>query len=147
MPSVLGSVRHELAALDASPAALRRFALAVGGVFGALSALLAWRAGGVSAVSGTLAILGTTLLVLRAVAPRALLGPFRVWMGVALLLGFVMTRVILTVAFVVAFVPLGLAFRLMRRDVLGQRPDPAAGTYWVSRTDGPSGRERMGKMF
>ena len=65
----------------------------------------------------------------------------------AFALGFVMTRVILTVAFVVLFVPVGLVFRVIGRDVLRQRPDPEAASYWIARDDGPAGRERLERMY
>lgn len=144
----VATVLAEVRALDASPAALRRFGWAVGGVFVALGALLAWRAGGALAPSTVVLLaVGGALVSLGTVAPCALAAPFRVWMMLALAMGFVMTRVILTVAFVAVFTPVALLFRLLRRDALHQRPDPDAPTYWTRRDAGPSARERLERMF
>lgn len=144
----LATVRREVHALDASPAALRRFGWVVGGVFMALGALVAWRADwALALVSGALLIGGGALVGLGTAAPRALTWPFRLWMTLALAMGFVMTRVILTVAFLLVFTPVALLFRLVRRDALAQRPDPAAPTYWIRRDAGPATRERLERMY
>jgi hypothetical protein len=148
VPGLLSTVRTEVAALDVTRPALRRFGLAVGGVFLALAAVSAWRHGGaLGPVAWGLVAAGGGLVGLGLVAPAALRPVYRAWMTGALVMGFVMTRVILTAAFVLVFVPVGLLFRLLRRDVLHQRPDPSAPTYWIRRTDGPSGKERLERMY
>lgn len=144
----VATVLAEVRALDASPAALRRFGWAVGGVFVAVGAALAWRAGGALSVpAASLLSAGSGLVVLGTVAPRGLAWPFRAWMTLGLALGFVMTRVILTVAFVLVFTPIALVFRMVRRDALHQHPDASAPSYWTRRSTGPSTRERMERMF
>lgn len=143
----LATVRAEVRALDASPGALRRFGWVVGGVFALLGAALAWRAGGVSPATGALLGVGLALVLAGTVAPRALAGPFRAWMTLAMAMGFVMTRVILTLAFGLVFVPVSLVFRFLGRDPLHRRPDPRADTYWVTRTEGPSAKERLERMW
>ncbi len=148
MSGFLATVRTEVAALDVSRRALRRFGVTVGGVFVALAAVSAWRHGGVPGPVGQgFAVAGTALVGLGLAAP-GMLGPvYRVWMTAALVMGFAMTRVILTVAFVFVFAPVGLLFRVLRRDVLAQRPDAAAPSYWIRRDDGPSGKERLERMY
>lgn len=148
MAGFLATVRTEVAALDVSRRALRQFGLAVGGVMLALVAVSAWRNGGaVGPVALGFAGAGGLLVAMGLVAPGALGPVYRAWMTGALAMGFVMTRVILTVAFVFVFVPVGLFFRLIRRDVLQQRPDPSAPSYWIRRADGPSDRERLERMY
>ena len=148
MAGFLTTVQAEVAALDVSRRAVRRFGLAVGGVFLALVAVSAWRHGGVlGPIARGFLGAGGLLVGLGVAAPGALLPVYRVWMTAALAMGFAMTRVILTVAFVFVFLPVGLAFRLVRRDPLHQRPDPSAASYWIRRTDGPSGKERLERMY
>jgi hypothetical protein len=147
-PGLLATVRAELAALDASRGALRRFGLVVGGVLLGIAALVAWRAGW-TLPRGAAFLLGAggTLAALGLLAPSALRAAHRVWMGLAFVLGFVMTRVILTVAFALLFAPVGLFFRLIRRDVLHQRPDPRADSYWVRRVAPPTDRHRLDRLY
>ena len=145
-PSLLQTVRDEVRALDASPRALRRFGLVVGGVLLAVGAVLWWRRGGgpwawgLSGVGGLLAALG-------AVAPAVLRPVQTVWMTLAFALGFVMTRVLLTLAFVLAFVPTAAVLRLVGKDLLHRRPDPDAATYWIDREDGQADRESLERYF
>ena len=144
----LSTVRAELAALDVSVPALRKFGWMVGGVALALAAFVAWRnEWTLTRVAILASSAGVGLVVFGTVAPRWLRPVYIVWMGLAFVLGFVMTRVILTFAFVLVFTPVGLFFRLIRRDVLKQRPDPEAETYWIRREPSVSGPERLERMY
>lgn len=147
-PGLLATVRAEIAALDVSRRALRSFGLVVGAVFLGISALIAWKhdwtvVGAVPWFGG----LGATLMVFGAVLPTLLRPLHRVWMGLAFVLGFVMTRVILTVAFFAMFAPVGLFFRLIRRDALHQKPDPEAASYWIPRDATATDRARLERLF
>ena len=148
MARLLETVRTEVAALDVSQQTLRRFGVVVGGVFLSLVALSVWRNGGAFGyVAQAFAVGGAALVLAGLAVPHALRPVYRVWMTAAVAMGFVVTRVILTLAFGLLFVPVGLCFRVLRRDVLGQRPDASAPSYWVRREDGPSDRERLGRMY
>lgn len=148
MVGLLATVRDEAAALDVSRGALRRFGWLVGGVFAALAAIGAWRAGGLPGPLGVAAgVVGMALILGGLAAPQVLRPVYLVWMTAALAMGFVMTRVLLTLAFALVFTPIGLLFRLVGRDALQQRPDRAAASYWSRRTDGPSSRARMERMY
>lgn len=52
------------------------------------------------------------------------------WMGLGLTIGFFTVPVIMFALYAVAIVPLGLWFRLRRRDVMRRQLDPAAESYW-----------------
>lgn len=144
----LATVRTEVAALDVSRRALRGFGVAIGGVFLGLVALSAWRTGGpLGPVAQAVAVGGGALVFAGLAAPRALAPVYRVWMTAAIAMGFGMTRVILTVAFALVFTPVGLLFRALRRDPLHQRPDASVPSYWICRDDGPSGKERLERMY
>lgn len=145
-PSFVQTVREEVRALDPAPRALRQFGLVVGGVLLAVAALLLWRRGP-SGWAWGLGVGGGALVVAGALAPVALRPVRTVWMALAFALGFVMTRVILTAAFALLFVPVGLALRLVGKDLLHRRPDPGASTYWIARDDGRPDRESLERYF
>jgi hypothetical protein len=138
--SLLRALADEVRGLDHSPKALRRFGLVVGGVFLGIAAVGAWRSGwtlgpGLTALAGV----GGALVAVGLVAPALLRPVFFVWMGLAVVLGSIMTRVLLTVVFVLAVVPIGLGLRLVGKDLLHRRPDPEAPSYWLPKTyDDPS---------
>ena len=145
-PSLLETVRDEVRALDPSVRALRRFGLVVGGVLLAIGAVLLWRRGG-GALAWGLGGAGALLAALGVAVPVALRPVRTVWMAVAFALGFVMTRVLLTVVFALTVVPIGLALRVLGKDPLHRRPDPEAATYWVARDDGRPDRESLERYF
>lgn len=138
----------EWRALDVSRPALRRFGLAVGGVLLGVAAVVLWRRGYTATpLVWGLGGAGGALVVLGAVAPGLLRPLYRVWMGLALVLGFVMTHVILAVLFYAVVTPIGLVMRAFGHDPLQRRRDPAAPTYWQPKTyDDPSPR-RLEKYY
>lgn len=91
-------------------AQIRSFSRLVGGVFVVLAAWWGWS--GLSRATVALGVAGAALLVLGEVAPKVLDPVERAWMCLAHLLGGVMTRVLLTVVFVVVVIPQGLLMRL-----------------------------------
>jgi saxitoxin biosynthesis operon SxtJ-like protein len=76
-----------------------------------------------------LAAVGLLLAGFTLLAPEALRQPRRLWMGLAEVLGFVSSRVILGVVFIGLVTPLGLLAKLRGRDTLGRR-SPDAGSRW-----------------
>ncbi len=133
MHPILAELRH----LDTGRAALRRFGLVVGAVFAGLGAWIFYRHGGPAPGALVAGGVGVVLVVLGALAPPSLRIPYRVWMAVAFAMGFVMTRVLLTVVFFAIVTPIGWAMRLVGHDAMRRRRDPDAGTYWISRDDAP----------
>ena len=84
---------------------------------------------------------GAVFLVAGLLLPRALRPIERVWMGLAMVMGAIMTRVILTLTFFVVMTPMGLLVRLLGKDLLAMKADPSAETYWAPvEPDGPCSR-------
>ena len=139
------AVRDEIRALDTSPRALRQFGVLVGGVLVVIAAVVAWRGGAAWAlgVGGA----GALLVALGLAAPPMLRVPYLGWMGLAVVLGFVTSRVLLTAVFFLIVTPTGLALRALGRRPLALRPDPAAETYWHARDAAPPDPERFGRYY
>ncbi len=142
-------VRSRLAAPAGDPAArrrqvLRRFGVTVGIACAAIAVLLLWKH---RALWPACAGLAGLLLVLAWLAPRLLDPLERVWMKAAGLMGWLMTRVILGIVFVLIFTPAGLMLRLLGKDPLELRFRRDAASYWHMRPPRDPARERMEKMF
>ena len=108
----------------------RSFGRSVGGVIFAIGAIAWWR--GHATAGPALAATGALLLGLGTVAPSALKVPNRLWWRFAQLLGWVNTRILLSIFFVVVLTPTGMVMRLLGRNQLAAwqpnsnwRPDPA----------------------
>jgi hypothetical protein len=72
----------------------------------------------------------TGLLALCGLKPRWFRGFYRIGMTVAFYIGQFFGRILLTLIFLLVLTPLGLFLRLMGKDSLRLKRDPAAQTYW-----------------
>lgn len=137
-------VRAGLGRLDTSPRALRRAALGVGGVLLTVAAWLLYRhrAPGIRL---TLAGAGALLGLAGVLVPARLRAAYLGWMAVALAIGWVMSRVLLTLVFGVVLTPLALLARSTGKRFLALEPDAAAPSYWVRRP--PGARRRYDRMY
>jgi len=124
-------VINEIKKIESSPKKLREFGLVVGGVLCALAGLLWWRGRGSYPY---FLIPGLILLITGTTLPRVLKPIHKVWMTLAILMGWVMTRVILSVLFYLAIAPIGLFLRLTGKDLLDQRLEPQKHSYWKVRS-------------
>ncbi len=145
---MLREIADEVRGLDTGRRALRQFGLVVGGVFVALAIVSAWRHGWtVGTVAGVLGTLGGALVLSGLAAPALLRPVYRVWMGLAFVLGFVMTRVLLTAVFVGLFVPIGLGLRLFGKDLLHRKLDRRAASYWQPKHYADPSPARLEKYY
>ena len=86
-------------------------------------------------------------LVLGLVAPRVLKPVLFVWMKFALTLNWLLTRVILTLAFFLMFVPAAIIMRMTGKDPLKRAWNPEATTYWEDPEEQPAELERYFNQF
>jgi len=124
-----------------SPPTERAFGRGVGGVSLGAAALLFWR--GYPAASLVLLVAGSLLVGLAFIAPSALRVPNRVWWRFAQALGWVNTRVLLTLFFALVLTPVGVVMRLFGRNALRPpQPHTSWSPYSTRRRD-PKHYERM----
>jgi hypothetical protein len=87
---------------------------------------------GDSVFGGLLALLAVTVAPLGWLRPQWLRLVYVGWMVLAFPIGWVVSRLVLAALFYLLFVPLGLAFRLARRDPLRLRRRSVE-TYWAEK--------------
>ena len=138
------SLIQEIKELPTADKDIRKFAAVVGGVFLALGALAWFRDVGWYPIP---LWIGGPLLVVGLAIPILVKPLYYIWMSLALVMGFVMTRVILTIFFFLVLTPAGLIFRILGKDPLNRRLDRNATTYWIEKKyliDDPT---RLEKFF
>jgi len=110
---------------------LRKFGLTVGGVLAAIAILLLYFEKP-SAIY--FAVIGGLLILFGALFPQLLKPLNRIWMGLAIILGFIMSRVILTVLFYLVLTPIAILAKIVGKKFMVLKYDKSAETYWEKRT-------------
>ena len=112
---------------DIQPRQLRSFGLLVGGVF-TLIAIWPWVVHQEAIRSWALIL--ASLLILGALTNPMWLRPlFLGWMKIGHVLGFINTRIILSLGFYLVFTPIGVVRRLFGRDSLHRKFESSQSTY------------------
>ncbi len=144
----MGILWQEIKEVDTSKKALRSFGWVVGGVLLVIAAVVWWRNDfALTTAAYVLGSLGAALVVLGLAAPVVLKPVYRVWMALAVVLGFIMTRVILSVVYYLVMTPIGLAMRLFGKDPMHRRIDPDAASYWIEKSYDDESPERLERYY
>jgi Saxitoxin biosynthesis operon protein SxtJ len=111
------------------PKLLRQFAGLWLIVFPLLAALRVWRGHADNWAIG-LAVAGVVVGLVGLVKPEAVRPIYSGWMLAAFPIGWTVSQLMLLVLFYLVFTPVGLVFRLIRRDALSLRRRDVS-TYWA----------------
>jgi len=106
---------------------LRQFGLMVGGIFGVIGLwpmVVRFEGPRLWALALAVALVAPAL-----VFPRSLIYVHRGWMAVGEALGWINTRIILSVVFYVLVTPMGIVMRRLGRDPMQRRLEPGLVTY------------------
>lgn len=123
-------LKDELKFIDKSDEAVKKTGISVGVVL-ILISLLSWYLGKASFVYFSIA--GGLFVILAFIAIPVLRPFHKLWMMLALLMGFVMSRVILTILYYLVLTPIGLIAKLVGKKFIPLGFDKNANTYWEKR--------------
>ena len=90
---------------------------------------------------------GAVLLLVSTIVPVVLKPLHLAWMTLAVILGWIMSRVILIVLFYLVVTPVALAARLAGTQFLELKWDSSQATYWNARETSPVDKEQYEKQF
>ena len=109
--------------------------------------LIRWALHGFAALPMWFFYVAAAFLVLGLAAPRVLQPVLYVWIKFGLVMNWVMTRVLLTVAFFVLIVPTRAGLWIAGKDPLNRAWDPQAATYWEPAEEQPAELDRYRNQF
>jgi hypothetical protein len=121
----------------------RSFGLSVGAALCAVAIFFAWR--GSVARAEVLGAVGALLVVLGYFAPSTLQYPSDAWWRLATVLGWVNSRVLLSLMFFLLLLPVGLVWRLAGKDPLARRRRSWPG--WVPHPERYRNPRHFDRMF
>ncbi|MBN1492960.1 MAG: hypothetical protein JW938_02295 [Candidatus Omnitrophica bacterium] len=112
---------------------LKQFAIILGIVLLILAGLNWWREHETVAVLFSVIAVASELIAF--IKPILIRPVFIVLTTIAKGIGWLNTRLLLSVVFYVLMAPIGIILRLIRKDVIGQRLDNKASSYWHERKE------------
>ena len=106
---------------------LRKFGLTVGIALAVFGALFLWRE---KETYKFFLIASAVLIVLSLTIPSVLKPIQKIWMGFAILMGWFMSRILLSVLYYVILTPIGLISRIAGKRFLELKLDKSKESYW-----------------
>ena len=119
---------EEIKNIKSGKSELRKFGITVGIVFGLLGGFFLWRG---RDYYFYFFILSIVFLFFGLVMPILLKPIQKVWMTLAMTLGWFMTRVILCILFYLLFTPIGFVSRLFGKQFIDLKFYKSQGSYWI----------------
>jgi len=124
-------LKEEIKYIDSSDSAVKKTGLTIGVVL-ILISLLLWYLGKTTFVY--FSTIGGLFIILSMIAIPVLRPFHKLWMMLALAMGFVMSRVILTLLFYIVITPIGLLAKIFGKKFMPLRFDQNTTTYWEKRS-------------
>lgn len=137
-------IKEEIQNIKETDKDLRSFSHVVGGIFTALGLLFWWKH---HHLYPYFLGAGLFLLIVGLVALRTLRPLYKAWMTLSILMGFVVSRILLSVIFYLLITPLALIARLVGKKFLDLRFRTDEKSYWISKEDDTRPLSRYENQF
>jgi hypothetical protein len=128
-------IKDEINNIKQCPRDLRKFGVTIGTVLLLFACFLIWKH---KHTGYYFLLIGDILVFLGIFFPTILRPLNKAWMTLAILLGWVMTRVILSILFYVVITPISLIARISGKQFLDLKIDKSRTTYWEKRKSAPT---------
>ena len=127
-------IKDEIKNIKQIPKDLRKFGLTVGIVFFLIGCILIWKH---KPSQFYFLSIGAALICFGLIFPTILRPLNKAWMTLAVLLGWLMTRVILSLLFYFVITPISLIARISGKHFLDLKIDKSRASYWEKRKNVP----------
>lgn len=139
----LGEIKHEINSLKTGKKDLRDFGLVMAIVCLALAGLAFYR--------GHLIIwpwaIGLCFLMIAFLFPRVLRQFYLLWMGLAVVLGYFVSRLILSILFYLMVTPIAFLKKIFSEPDVSYQPDKNKKSYWIVREKRKSDERDLERPF
>jgi hypothetical protein len=125
--------KEEIKNIKEDKTTLRKFGLTVGTVLLIVAIVLYLTGKSSSVIFGGAGVL---LILFGLILPNILKPLNKIWMTLAVILGWFMSRLILFILFYIVITPIGFFLRIAGKDFLNLRTDKNSDSYWEKREKG-----------
>jgi len=108
----------------------KKFGITMGIILTIIGFLLLWKKNNYFEYSF---FLSAAFFILGLVLPSVLKYVYKAWMSLAVVMGFIMTRVIMVIIFYLIVTPIGLIASITGKKFLDMKIDQSAKSYWIAR--------------
>lgn len=108
----------------------KKFGITMGIILTIIGFLLLWKKNNYFEYSF---FLSASFFILGLVLPSVLKYVYKAWMSLAVVMGFIMTRVIMVIIFYLIVTPIGLIASITGKKFLDMKIDQSAKSYWIAR--------------
>ena len=135
---------EEIKNIKSKKSDLRKFGITIGVILLIIAGFLFWKE---KESFQILLTFGVIIFFLGIAIPFILKPIYWVWMIFSTILGWIMTRVILSLIFYIIFTPIGLILRLFGKQFLEFNWDHSQQSYWNMRTIETFNKENYERQF
>ncbi len=128
--SWISDVRDELIRLDQSKKSLKKFGFLVGTVFVIIGLWMILKHSP-SILKYIFCFTGGLLISSGILYPRLLKPLYKVWMGFAFTMGWLVSRILLIILFITVTIPIGILTRLFGKDLIHHKIEKDKSSYWI----------------
>ncbi len=141
---ILEEIKSEVSRLKTEAKDLRKFGITMAVILGILTGIILYKG---SWSFPYLLVLAVGFLLVGLIKPLLLKKVYLGWMAIAITLGFFMTRIILSILFYGMFTITGVIARLFNNDMLDQKYEAKAETYWKKHEKPQDPKQRLEQQF
>jgi hypothetical protein len=123
---------------------LRKFGLTMAAALLVIAGIVLLRH---KAINSVLLLVAAAFFGAAVAIPTMLKPVYILWMRLALVLSWANTRLILLLMFYLIFTPIGLALRLIGKDLLGRRIEKGMASYWAKKEKAVFRKEDYERQF
>lgn len=129
---------------ERGPHTFRKFGLTIGIILlmAGLAAQLFWDYN-----LGWLIYTGAGLVLAASLLPALLRPLYIIWMSIAVVLGCLVTRLLLSLIYYLVFTPVGLIVKISGKKLLERNVDQSLTSYWIERRDKPYSPDSTEKQY
>ena len=135
---------EEIKNIKSEKSDLRKFGITIGVILLIIAGFLFWKE---KESFQILLTFGVTFCILGIAIPFILKPIYWIWMIFAIILGWIMTRIILSLLFYIIFTTIGLISRLFGKQFLELKWDHSQNSYWNMKTVEPFNKKNYEKQF
>jgi hypothetical protein len=135
---------EEIKNIKSEKSDLRKFGITFGIVLGLLAGALWWKGRDTYSL---FVIISLIFFISGLFVPVVLKPLLKAWMTLAVVLGWFMTRFILSVLFYIVFTSIGVIFRLIGKQFLDLRKNGTEKSYWRYREPVPFDKKNYERQF